>query len=198
MAVADGVRVGVAVAVGDSVRVGVAVAVGDGVLVGETIGVSEGVGERLTNCTGALACAVPAVTPSVCVPAANCGNVRVTVNVPLRRVLATGAWATAPSQVNASAVRPGKPLPVATTDAPGAPVVGETLRCGTAAEAVATEMHKTTRTTSAAATARQPRTTRTRICVLAIALPPRHSDATQVRSLQKRCVERVGDGLRSR
>jgi hypothetical protein len=191
---------GVGIVVCDGVRVGdgVAVSVGVGVLVGDGIGVSDGVGDRLTNCTTALALPAPAVTPRVWLPTASWGSVSVTVNVPLRRVRAAGAWATAPSHVNARAVRPAKPLPVAVTDAPGAPVVGETLRCGTAAEAVAAEMHRTARTTRPDATARQPRTTRIRLCVLAIVLPPRHADATQVRSLEQRCVERAGDGLRSR
>jgi hypothetical protein len=141
--------------VGGSVRVGdgVGIAVGDGVRVGEAVAVSDGVGEMLPNCTCALAAPVPAVTPSVWLPAASWGSFRETENVPLRRVRLTGAWAAAPSQVNASAVRPAKPLPVAVTDAPGAPVVGETLRCGTAAEAVATEPTRTRRTVSAQAPA---------------------------------------------
>jgi hypothetical protein len=136
---AVGVRVGeaVGVRVGEAVgvRVGEAVGVKVGVGVDDGFGVGDGVGVAPLSCTVVLARVLPAVTPRLCCPPDSWGNVNDTEKLPLRRVRLAGDCAGVPSQVNASAARPAKPLPVATTVWPGAPLVGETLSVGTAAEA---------------------------------------------------------------
>src|SRR5579859_1961476 len=118
-------------------------------------GVGVGLGDTLVNWTEVLACALPAVTPSVCCPAESWGSASDTENVPLRRLWLAGDCASAPSHVKPSAVRPGKPVPVATTVWPGAPAFGETLSAGTAAEAVVAKPPVTNR--SARPTSHVPR-----------------------------------------
>jgi len=121
-----------------------------------------------------------------------------------------GDWAGAPSQVKASAVRPGKPLPVATTVCPGARPVGETLSVGTAAETVAAKTPITNSTARLPATLRHARTWQDQMPIHDVRPPhaadpdirsPRRQPCTIPRekpstlSLRQRCTERAGDGL---